>query len=129
MRNKKATGVERLKVRYGRMFVLPWTIGLILFFIVPLVESIAYAFSNVSLTSDDMLTFAGLEHFRYLIKDDLNFIDNLKDAVISFIYSLPIIVALSMIFALILSYFSCIIQRYCVQNKGGAYADRSAVFC
>lgn len=103
MRKRKATGIERLKVRYGRMFVIPWTIGFILFFLVPLVESIAYAFSHVSLVDENMLTFAGLEHFRYLIKDDLNFIDNLKDAVISFIYSLPIIVALSMIFALILN--------------------------
>ena len=103
MRRRKATGIERLKVRYGRMFVIPWTIGFILFFLVPLVESIAYAFSNVSLVDENMLTFAGFEHFRYLIKDDLNFIDNLKDAVISFIYSLPIIVALSMIFALILN--------------------------
>lgn len=103
MRRRKATGIERLKVRYGRMFVIPWTIGFILFFLVPLVESIAYAFSNVSLVDENMLTFAGLEHFKYLIKEDLNFIDNLKDAVISFIYSLPIIVALSMIFALILN--------------------------
>lgn len=103
MRRRKATGIERLKVRYGRMFVIPWTIGFILFFLVPLVESIAYAFSHVSLVDENMLTFAGLEHFKYLIKDDLNFIDNLKDAVISFIYSLPIIVALSMIFALILN--------------------------
>ncbi|MBR6564024.1 MAG: sugar ABC transporter permease [Clostridia bacterium] len=103
MRKRKATGIERLKVRYGRMFVIPWTIGFILFFLVPLVESIAYAFSHVSLVDENMLTFAGFEHFRYLIKDDLNFIDNLKDAVISFIYSLPIIVALSMIFALILN--------------------------
>ena len=85
MRRRKATGIERLKVRYGRMFVIPWTIGFILFFLVPLVESIAYAFSNVSLVDENMLTFAGFEHFRYLIKDDLNFIDNLKDAVISFI--------------------------------------------
>lgn len=103
MRRRKATGIERLKVRYGRMFVIPWTIGFILFFLVPLVESIAYAFSHVSLVDENMLTFAGLEHFKYLINDDLNFIDNLKDAVISFIYSLPIIVALSMIFALILN--------------------------
>ena len=103
MRNKKVTGIERLKVRYGRMFVLPWTIGLLLFFIVPLVTSIAYAFSDVSLVNDKMLTFAGLKHFRYLMNDDPNFMDNIAEAVGSFVYSLPIIVALSMIFAIILN--------------------------
>ena len=103
MRNKKVTGIERLKVRYGRMFVLPWTIGLLLFFLVPLFTSIAYAFCNVSLVNDKMLEFVGLEHFKYLLNDDPNFMDNIKDAVTSFVYSLPIIVALSMIFAVILN--------------------------
>lgn len=103
MRNKKVTGIERLKVRYGRMFVLPWTIGLLLFFLVPLFSSIAYAFCNVSLVNDKMLSFVGFEHFKYLINDDPNFMDNIKDAVTSFVYSLPIIVALSLIFAIILN--------------------------
>lgn len=103
MRNKKVTGIERLKVRYGRMFVLPWTIGLLLFFLVPLFTSIAYAFCNVSLADDNMLSFVGFEHFNYLIKSDPNFLDNIGEAVTSFIYSLPIIVALSMIFAIILN--------------------------
>lgn len=103
MRKKRVTGIERLKVRYGRMFVLPWTIGLLLFFLVPLVTSIAYAFSTVDLTADKMLTFAGLTHFRYLIKSDPNFLNNIGEAVSSFIYSLPVIVALSLIFAIILN--------------------------
>lgn len=103
MRKKKVTGIERLKVRYGRMFVLPWTIGLLLFFLVPLIESIAYAFSDVSLTSENMLSFAGFKHFKYLLQEDPNFIDNMAEAVSSFVFSLPIIVALSLIFALILN--------------------------
>ena len=103
MRNKKVTGIERLKVRYGRMFVLPWTIGLLLFFLVPLFTSIAYAFCNVSLVNEKMLSFIGLDHFKYLFNDDPNFMDNIAEAVTSFIYSLPIIVALSMIFAVILN--------------------------
>ncbi len=103
MRNKKVTGIERLKVRYGRMFVLPWTVGLLLFFLVPLIESIAYAFSDVSLVSDDMLSFAGFKHFKYLLQEDPNFLDNMAEAVTSFVFSLPIIVALSLIFALILN--------------------------
>ena len=103
MRNKKATGIERLKIRYGRMFAIPWVIGFLLFFLVPLIESVAYAFSNVSLVDEDMLKFAGLTHFKYLLNEDPNFLDNLKEAVTSFGYSLPIIVALSLIFALILN--------------------------
>lgn len=100
---KKVTGIERLKVRYGRMFVLPWTIGFLLFFLSPLIGSITFAFSNVSLVADKMLSFVGVEHFRYLLKEDPNYLDNMADAVTSFVYSLPIVVALSLIFALILN--------------------------
>jgi ABC-type sugar transport system permease subunit len=103
MRIKKATGIERLKIRYGRMFAIPWVIGFLLFFLIPLIESIAYAFSNVSLVDEDMMQFAGLTHFKYLLQEDPNFMDNLAEAVTSFVYSLPIIVALSLIFALILN--------------------------
>ena len=90
MRNKKVTGIERLKVRYGRMFVLPWTIGLLLFFLVPLFTSIAYAFCNVSLVNDKMLEFVGLEHFKYLLNDDPNFMDNIKDVALGYHHSAAI---------------------------------------
>lgn len=100
---RKKAGIEKLKVKYGRMFVLPWTIGMLLFFIVPLIKSIAFAFSDLSLVDDKMLTFVGVKHFKYLLQQDPNFVDNMAKAVTSFVYSLPIIVALSLIFAKILN--------------------------
>ena len=46
---RKKKGVEALKSRYGMLFVLPWVIGLILFFIVPLLSSIFYSFCKVNI--------------------------------------------------------------------------------
>lgn len=100
---KKRTGIERLKVRYGRLFVVPWCIGFLLFFLIPLLSSIGYAFSDVSLISENHMTFAGLKHFRHLLLEDPNYVDNIRDAVGSFLYSLPVIIVLSMAFALILN--------------------------
>lgn len=60
---KKRTGIERLKVRYGRLFVVPWCIGFLLFFLIPLLSSIGYAFSDVSLISENHMTFAGSSIF------------------------------------------------------------------
>ena len=40
---RRRHGVETLKSRYGMAFVAPFTFGMILFFIYPLIQSIIYA--------------------------------------------------------------------------------------
>ena len=50
MRNKKNRGINALKAHYGRICVFPWVIGLVLFFALPIIQSVIYSFSKVSLT-------------------------------------------------------------------------------
>ena len=101
---KKKKGVEQLKSRYGRLFVLPWEIGLVLFFIVPLFTSIIYSFSTVTLGQGGITTqWAGLEWYKYIINSDPNYLTNVKSAISNFMVQLPIIVALSLILAIILN--------------------------
>ncbi len=101
---RKRKGVEALKSRYGRLFVLPWEIGLILFFAIPLVSSIIYAFCDVSIIAGGVKTeFVGLKWFNYAINEDPQYMNLLKDAISSFLVQVPIIVALSLILAIILN--------------------------
>ena len=101
---KKKKGVEQLKSRYGRLFVLPWEIGLVLFFIVPLITSIIYSFSSVTLGQGGIATqWAGLEWYDFIINKDPNYLNNVKSAISNFMIQLPIIVALSLILAIILN--------------------------
>lgn len=101
---KKKKGVEQLKSRYGRLFVLPWEIGLVLFFVVPLVSSIIYAFCDVTIVSGGVNTaFVGLKWFKYAINDDPTYLTHLKNAISSFLVQTPIILALSLILAIILN--------------------------
>ena len=101
---KKPKGVESLKSRYGRLFVLPWEIGLLLFFVVPLVSSIIYAFSDVTIVAGGVDTaFVGFKWFKYAIKDDPTYLTLLKNAISSFVVQTPIILALSLILAIILN--------------------------
>ena len=51
-KKKKAQGITALKSRYGRMFTLPWLIGMVLFFIIPLIEAIQFSFSEVTIGAD-----------------------------------------------------------------------------
>ncbi|MBQ6816042.1 MAG: sugar ABC transporter permease [Clostridia bacterium] len=101
---KKKRGVEALKSRYGRLFVLPWEIGLILFFVMPIINSIRYAFSDVRIVSGGVDTkFVGFKWFDYIINQDPDYLNRLKDAVGVFLVQLPIILALSLILAIVLN--------------------------
>ncbi len=97
-------GLRRRNSRYGRLFVLPWEIGLVLFFLVPLCQSVLYSFSDVAFSGDRLeVTFVGLKHYVQLLTTDGTYTYFLIESVRSFCTSLPIIVILSLIFALILN--------------------------
>ena len=62
---KRRKGLEALKRRYGRLFVLHWEIGLIVFFIVPILSSLRYSFSQVTLEAGGVKAkFVGLQYYR-----------------------------------------------------------------
>ncbi len=103
-RKKKSKGVEALKSKYGRMFVLPWEIGLILFFIIPLITSIIYSFSTVTLSATGVeRSWVGLKWYDQILNKDPDYLNDLFDAIKNFAISLPIIMALSLILAIILN--------------------------
>ena len=101
---KKARGIEELKSRYGLMFILPWIIGLIIFFFVPIIQSIIYSFCSVVVTSDGVkATWVGFENFVEILKRDPNYTKWLGESIGNFAYSLPIILVLSLILAIMLN--------------------------
>lgn len=103
-KKRKSKGLEAIRQRYGYTFVAHWVLGLIVFFLIPLISSIWYCFNNVTIGANGLETaFAGLKHFATNINEDANYLDNLRDSLGSIFYSLPIIIALSLIQAVILN--------------------------
>lgn len=101
---KKGHGIEELKARYGIMFVLPWIIGLIVFFFIPIIQSIIYSFSSVVVTSGGVqTTWVGFENYIELLKRDPNYTTLLTESLAEMAYSLPIILVLSLILAMMLN--------------------------
>ena len=104
MKKRKNRGIEDLKSRYGLMFITPWLIGMIMFFLMPLVQSVIYSFNEVTVASEGIkLDFAGLQNYKDILFSDVNYTEMLKESMTSFLYSLPIIILLSMSLALILN--------------------------
>lgn len=98
---KKTHGIEEIKSRYGFMFILPWLIGLIVFFFIPIVQSIIYSFSDVVAAGGS--TWVGVKHYRELLIADPNYPTLLKTSLVKMVYSLPIILVLSLILAMMLN--------------------------
>lgn len=101
---KKHRGIESLKSTYGRLFVLHWEIGLLLFFVVPLFQSLYFAFCDIDLGDVGLeFTFVGFKHFDDALNHDPQFTDTLGKSLLSSLGSLPVIVILSLILALLLN--------------------------
>lgn len=104
LKRKKSHGIEELKSRYGLMFILPWIIGLIMFFFMPIVQSLIYSFSDVAVGSNGVqTTWVGLEHYITLLKSDPDYTSLLTQSLGELAYSLPIILVLSLILAMMLN--------------------------
>lgn len=101
---KSTRGIEELKSRYGLMFISPWVIGLIIFFFIPLIQSIIFSFCEVVVTSEGVkTTWVGLENYHEILKVDPNYTKWLRESITDFAYSLPIILVLSLILAIMLN--------------------------
>ncbi len=103
-KNKKHKGIESLKSTYGRLFVLHWEIGLLLFFVVPLFQSFYYGFCDVSFSGGEYhFEYAGLKNYSYAWNTNANFQNNVFESLGSMAASLPVIVIISLILALLLN--------------------------
>lgn len=104
MKRNKHRGIETLKSRYGLMFITPWVIGFILFFAIPIFQSIWFSLSEVTLNNQGLVTeFVGIKHYRYALLDSGAYTSTLGTAITSLLYQLPIIVLISMVLSLILN--------------------------
>lgn len=100
----KKRGIEANKRRYAYIFVSPFIFGIIVFVLIPLVQCFMYSFSDVSMTPEGLkLTFAGLKYYKYLFLEDAYYVDIMAGSMTSLFTSIPLVVALSMILALILN--------------------------
>ena len=100
----KHRGVEQIKSRAGLVFVSPWIIGFVVFFATPIINSLLYSFSDVTLSEQGVVTkFIGIESYKYYLMEDPDFLNKLSQDLLVLLYSLPIIILLSLVLALFLN--------------------------
>lgn len=103
VRLPKYTVAQKRNERWGWLFILPWFIGAVYFFLVPMVQSGVYAFSKVSMLGGaTKFTFVGLDNFIYMFTVDAEFLPNLADSLLKMVYQVPVIVIFSLLIAMVL---------------------------
>lgn len=101
---KKQKGIEQLRSKYGLRFISPWIVGLVLFFILPIAQSIFYSFCNLSMGDGGILSsFIGFTNYNEILNVDPNYLVILKDSLVEILYSLPVIFIISLILAMLLN--------------------------
>ena len=104
MKLRKNVGIETLKSRYAYIFVTPWIIGLLWFFVFPLLQSVLFSFSNVTIGVGKInLEFVGLKNFEYILTEDPLFVDNLFVELGKMFYTVPLIIIISLVIGILLN--------------------------
>lgn len=103
---KSLKDFTRKKQMYGRMFILPWEIGFVLFFLQPLLQSLVFVFSKVTVDFEEgvfLTQWNGIENIKYFLYKDTKYMDYLLESLSSFVLNIPLIVALSLIVGVLLN--------------------------
>ena len=89
----KRLSLEQKRARTGYIFILPWLLGLLFFFAVPILTSLMYSFSHVTIVQGGVNTrFAGLSYYKSALFSDERFIPLLVAALKEIAIQVPIII-------------------------------------
>ncbi len=102
-KKRKHGGLQQRQQRNGWLFVLPWIVGFVIFFLKPLVQSLWFSFNDVTMGNSGMETaFVGLGNYKYLLIQDSSFLTNLWTVTLSMLQQVAICTVLSLFIALVL---------------------------
>ena len=104
MKKKKRLTLAGKEAWTGRLFVLPWVIGVIVFFLVPLVQSFLFSFQSVELQPGQIITKnVGLKNIEYIFTQDPDFLPKLTGSLAQILYQVPVVVISSLLLALLIN--------------------------
>ena len=87
---------------WAYLFLLPWLIGVVLLFAVPLVLSISFSMSTVTVDNGYSLEFVGLQNYIYAFTGDEKFLQYFATTIGDLLYEVPIILVYSFLVAILL---------------------------
>lgn len=103
MKKLRISLVARREMK-GYVFLLPWLTGFVVFFLVPLVQSVWYSWHDVKVTANGLkMNWVGWENYRYLFQEDTVFTEALTGFFADSVLRLAVILVFSLVIAMMLN--------------------------
>jgi oligogalacturonide transport system permease protein len=101
---KPILSMKRRSGLAGLAFFSPWLIGFACLTLYPMIYSLVISFCDVQIkVSGTELTYVGLKHYIYAIRQDTKFIPDLLDSLFLIVTGLPVVLVFSLVIALLLN--------------------------
>ena len=104
MREENKSKLHKNTQRYGYLFISLWLLGIIVFFALPLFQSLYYSFCDVKITGAGRLFFfnSGKNYSDIFVKD-IYYLRRLLNFLMSTVLKVPLILVISMVLSLMLN--------------------------
>lgn len=103
-KRRKGLTYERRKAMYGYAFIGLWLVGTLFFFVIPLLRSLLYSFSTVSIKPGAVETkWVGLAKYNNALNVDGKYTLLLKETLLETLWKTPLILIFSLFIAVILN--------------------------
>lgn len=92
------------KAFWGVLYVLPWLLGFIFFFLIPLISSLRYSLSTITANAQGMnIEFIGFKNYIEALTINTSFNRTLAESIINMLVNVPLIVIFSLFLAVLLN--------------------------
>ena len=80
----------------GTAFIIPWFIGLILFFVIPVAQTLIFSFHTVTIEPEGYaLKWEGFSNFLYAFRSDAEFPVALSSSLLQLLSDVPFVLVFS----------------------------------
>ncbi len=103
---KRRISLETKRSITGLLFILPWLLGFIFFYVRSLFMTVQFSFSSLAVNEAGAgynLTFVGWDNFRYAFFEDPDFKQILTTSIFDMVIDVPLITFFSLFMALLLN--------------------------
>lgn len=105
MKKKKALSLAQKKSITGLLFILPWLIGFIVYYLKSFFLSIQFSLSNIKIAETGGYTadFTGFENFRYALLEHAEYNQILVNSLLDILIDVPFVIFFSLFIAILLN--------------------------
>lgn len=104
MRKKRTLTLRGRENLTAHLFLIPFYLGLIFFFLTPLIESIKMSFADVSVTMDNYhYNYVGFNNFKIAFFKDADFMLNIGNTVMEMLWKVPLVNVFAIFLAILIN--------------------------